>query len=113
METFNNKLEVGMLAMVIGVNKPENTHLIGSVVTVEGFTKPGDDVKRFFDIPDDIELAPVKIHSVVVSNCNVTGSTVAKTYSMLAGHAFFDEKHLMPLPPLKEEQRQKELELCY
>lgn len=108
---FNRTLEVGQPALVIGTRIPENSWLIGSVVIVEAFTRAGEDVGRFFELPDNVRLAPTKTDSVLVSECKKTGKTKCEQYSMKAGYTFFSEKYLMPIPKLKDKEIQKEKEL--
>lgn len=108
---FNNKLEVGQLAMIINTRLPENRWLIGSVVTVEAFVKVGDDLTEFFDLPHNVTLGPTKYDAVMVAGCKTTTKTLDKRFSMKPGHSLFNAKNLMPIPKLKETEIQKEKEL--
>lgn len=107
---FNDKLEVGQPAMIINTRLPENSWLIGSVVTVEGFIEVGDDISHLFKLPDDT-LGTTKLKSVLVSGCKLTGKTVSGEFQMKNGYALFNSKNLMPIPKLKESEIQKEKEL--
>jgi hypothetical protein len=116
MEGFNNKLEVGQPAMIINTRKPENRHLIGTVVKVEAFWTAGDDVTHFYKgATGNVRVLARDTGNltVVVSGCGMTGKTSDHVYYMEPGWTNFDAKNLMPLPPLPEEEitKEKELEL--
>lgn len=107
MESFNNRLEVGMLAMVIGCTNPD---YIGSIVTVEEFVKAGLSMNQHFEgtYRQGVRVvAPVDC--VRVSGFS-GGATTAEGYNSKPGVGFFYHQHLMPLPPLGDEQLQKETE---
>lgn len=112
---FDNRLEVGQLAVIINTAFPENRHLIGTVVKVEAFWQQGQDVTEFF--PEAIGsgftiIAQVgTIAMVVVSGCNYTARTGDHKFSMKSGWTNFNRANLMPLPPLDETETQKEKEL--
>lgn len=108
---YDNKLEVGQPAMIINTRLPENRWLIGSVVVVEAFIEPGQDIKRFFNIPEDVQMSLTKASSVMVSGSKKTGKTLNGEYNMLEGYSLFNAKNLMPIPKLKESEIQKEKEL--
>jgi len=108
MEMYNDKIEPGALAMIIGTFQPKNSHLIGRVVLVEDIIPGGADLGYLLE-PYDIYVAATEL--VLISG--LSGQTVTHRYSRMAeGVAVIDPKHLMPLPPLKEEVKayQKEVE---
>lgn len=112
MNTFGGKLEVGQPAMVIKTRLPENSWLIGSIVTVERFVQTGENLKSIFIMPDDVALGLMQHQScVLVSGSKKTGKTSDGNYSMKEGHCLFNAGNLMPLPPLDEKEIQKEKEL--
>lgn len=111
---MEGKLEIGQLAMIIGCRHPENSWVIGNMVTVEAILSAGSKMPAQYmadwmrdriesgkalwpDLPED---------RVIVSGVN-TSDLHGKNY------ASFNPKHLMPLPPLPEEElaKDKELEL--
>lgn len=110
MEGFNNKLEVGMQALVIGCSKPENLYVIGSVVTVEAILPKGSEMPKQFMSQlarDLIESGkntwpPLEKDRIVVSGVHTSDL-------IELNHATFEPKYLMPIPPLKELEREKEL----
>lgn len=117
MEGFNNKLEVGQLALIIGTAKPENSYLIGTTVKVECFWHEGQEVTEFYQNAKEAGwtiLVPADHRAqVVVSGCGYTGKTSNGQFSMKDGWTNFRGQYLMPLPPLPEEElaKDKELEL--
>lgn len=112
---FEGKLEIGQPAMIINTFKPENRHLIGTVVTVEAFWVRGQNVTSFFvgapASPGVVVGSGHPEHLVVVSGSKVTGKTRDGTHFMEPGWTNIEHKFLMPLPPLDELEIQKEREL--
>lgn len=104
MEMFNDKIEVGMQAMIIGTRFPHNSHLIGKIVTVEVLTHVGQVVPKQF-ILGDLEGIQSKIEGAFVFSPDI------KFSGMKPGYSHLNRKYLMPLPPLKESEQQKEKEL--
>lgn len=111
MEGFNQKLEVGQLAMIIGCFQPKNAHAIGTIVTVEEMPNEGDDVSHHYDLKGDKVVIRNKGQCVYVSGCKVTSKTSPPIYNAKPGIANFQPQYLMPLPPLEEKEVQKEQEL--
>lgn len=119
---MQGKLEIGMPAMIIGTGSPENSWLIGSVVTVEGFWKMGQDVTDVYlgvrEAGLTVEVGPKCIAYVLVSGCKRTGKTKSGDFKMRPGFANIQEKNLMPLPPLDDDaiieatEKTKETEKC-
>lgn len=115
MYQFNNQLEVGQLAMIINTRKPENRHLIGTVVTVEAFWHEGQDITEFY--PGSAKAGWKIVATggtdslVVVSGCGYTGKTRDGQFSMEPGWTNLRSKYLMPLPPLEEKEVKREMEL--
>lgn len=108
---FEGKLEIGGLAMIIGCSKPDNSWVIGSVVTVEAILEKGDSSEQWYDLPEGKRIAPVPHPVVVVSGCKITGKSMSQEIFMRDGHAFFKPHNLMPLPPLDEKELEEEREL--
>lgn len=108
---FDNKLEVGQLAMIINTRLPENRWLIGSTVVVEEFIEPEEDITRLFDAPHGTTLGLTALRSVLASGCKLTGKSLSGEFTMKDGYALFNPKNLMPIPKLKETEIQKEKEL--
>lgn len=106
MEMFNAEIKPGMLALIIGVNQPCNSHMIGSIVTVEYVYAEGDDLSHLFEPPCDFQCGTTLAH---ISGCTETSAHFGS--SMQEGHCLIQPKYLMPLPPLRELERQKEKEL--
>lgn len=104
MEMFNDKIEVGMQAMIIGTRFPENSHLIGKIVVVECLTHKGEIMPQQF-VVQDLEGLESKIEGAIVFSQDI------KLKGMHPGYSHINRKYLMPLPPLKESERQKEKEL--
>lgn len=50
MEMFNAEIKPGMLALIIGVNQPCNSHMIGSIVTVEYVYAEGADLSHLLSL---------------------------------------------------------------
>jgi hypothetical protein len=115
MEGFNQKLEVGQLAMIISTRLPENSFLIGSIVTIEAFWHQGEDVTSFYQgVAESGKTVVVRGEATaVVSGCKYTGRTLTGDFCMEAGWTNFNPQRLMPLPPLEEKEIQKEKELEY
>ncbi|WOZ57555.1 hypothetical protein [Pseudomonas phage vB_PseuGesM_254] len=119
---MQSKLEIGMPAMIIGSGKPENSWLIGSVVTVEGFWKIGQDVTDAYlgvkEAGYTVEVGSQCSSLVLVSSCKRTAKSGCGRFLMKPGFANLQEKHLMPLPPLDDDaiieatEKTKETEKC-
>jgi hypothetical protein len=112
MKSFNNKLEIGQPAMIIGCQREANRKWIGTIVTVEEFIEKGHNVTEHY-------VDPHKQVVTMQSAVRVSGykgqpfiECVPVVYAK-AGVGFFDAFNLMPLPPLEEEELEKEKELCY
>jgi hypothetical protein len=97
MQSFGGKLEIGMLAMVVNTCLEANKHLIGSVVTVEGFMEIGEILPAQFCVPGRRSSFKATERMVVASGCTSHVAVV------IENHACFDERHLMPLPPLDDD----------
>lgn len=104
MEMFNDRIEVGMLVMIIGTRFPENARLIGKIVTVEMLTHVGSEIPKEL-ILGDLEGVKSRIEGAIVLSQDI-GLT-----GMKPGYSHLNRKYLMPLPPLKELEQQKEKEL--
>lgn len=119
---MQGKLEIGMPALIIGVGAPENSWVIGSVVTVEGFWKVGQDVSDAYigvkESGSSVVVGNKCVALVLVSGCKRTGRTMSGEFYMPAGFANLQEKNLMPLPPLDDDaiieatEKLKETEKC-
>ena len=109
MKPFNNMLEVGMKAIIIGTRLPENSWLIGKVVTVECFLSSGEEIPQRYTT-SDMKTGQLAEIFVVVS-----GEIGRLTTRWREGFRMFNPKNLMPLPPLDEleQQKEKELNLCH
>lgn len=98
MKPFNNEIEVGQKALIIGCKHPENSWVIGMTVTVEGL------FLKYESVPDEFrsELGRRTPHdrrgkfiddSAVVSGFNINDF-------LRENHAVIARKYLMPIPPL-------------
>lgn len=96
MESFNTELKIGMQAMIVGCTHPENTHLIGKMVTVEAFVEAGQLIPRQYTTIDVGADSSCSYQRSIVSGVNTTRI-------LIANHASLNSKHLMPLPPLDDE----------
>lgn len=110
MKLFNNALDVGMKAIIIGTKQPKNSHLIGKIVTVECFLKDKE------TISSEYLVEGVRAH--VATGCGVaviSGAIGRNSENWKEGYRMIDPKHLMPLPPLDEleQQKEQELNLCH
>jgi hypothetical protein len=102
MKLFNSMLDVGMKAMIIGVRLPENSHLIGKVVTVECFLKGGELIPAEF-----VEkFGSVKVWDKPCNYVVVSGLSCKKEH-WRTGYRMLDPKNLMPLPPLEDDEFQE------
>lgn len=100
MESFNRKLEVGCKAIVIGTFFAENSHVIGTVVTVEQII--GDDGT----VPDNKYLSESGMKLLDEfggwgffehkNSAVVSGIKLINEY-YIDNHQMFDQKHLMPI----------------
>ncbi|QPB10524.1 hypothetical protein QGX23_gp128 [Pseudomonas phage PN09] len=114
MESFNNRLEVGMLAMIIGCSQPENSSIIGKIVTVECLTQVGDNVRPFYEGGADPSKPVVERSAgmVFATGVDAPKRDPLSDNSYLARNTVrLRSQFLMPLPPLPEEELQKEKEL--
>lgn len=98
-------LAQGMLALIIGCRKPENRKYIGTVVTLgvyvaEGELLPSQVVRRL-------------LRSIYGDGWIVMSNQFPGDNNYAQGHAFWSPEHLMPLPPLPENEKIKEKELEY
>lgn len=104
MEMFNNKIEVGMQAMIIGTRQERHACYIGKIVTVEYLTERRGEIpvqyllEEFVPVTSSIQGAVVFLEEISIEG-------------MQPGYSHINRKYLMPLPPLKESERQKEKEL--
>lgn len=110
MKTFNNKLEVGQLAMIIGCRKESTRQYIGTVVTVEEFIDRHQEVTMHYDNPPHRVQTSAEVVRVsgYQGRSQTDNGVVAKV-----GVGFFSAENLMPLPPLEEKEIAKEKELEY
>lgn len=107
METFNDKIEVGMQAMIIGTRFPENSHLIGKIVTVEALYEEGEQLGHLFYPITEVKAGHILAHiSAEGLYLEMNGSSLPSNESLL------QPKYLMPLPPLKEKSKEKEATLA-
>jgi hypothetical protein len=93
MQGFNPELKVGMQAMIIGVRYPENAHKIGKVVTIEGLGSIGD-VPGWYSQPYSETKLTFDLALV---------SGIGPTPGILNGMSSIQQKYLMPLPPLDDD----------
>ncbi len=113
MQQFNNQLVIGQKCMIIGVRQPQNAFLIGTVVTLEDIWEADQDVTSFY-LGAEQGSSRVIVNAdrtAVVSGCRVTGGTLSGEYQMEKGWTNFNLNYLMPIPPLEEEELQREKEL--
>lgn len=107
---FEGWLEIGGLALIVGCEKPENSWVIGKIVTIEVFNNLGDDITWLFPTARFVqETYPDMVVCSGVDSKSVTSHGQA----ILPNHLRINKKYLMPLPPLEEEELQKEKELEY
>lgn len=113
MKQMNNNLEVGMLAMIIGCSKEANRPVIGSIVTIEALTVVGENYSEFFEEPKGpvVETVAGMVFCSGVT-APVRGSVGDGTL-MKHNIVRLKREYLMPVPPLEEEELQKEKELEY
>lgn len=113
MKQMNNNLEVGMLALIIGCSKEANRPIIGSIVRIEAMPVIGDDCTEFFE-HSHYKIVEGNVGRVFCSGVNPPqrGSTKSGIL-MKEGITRLKREHLMPFPPLEEEELQKEKELEY
>lgn len=115
MQSFNPELKVGMPAMVIGVLHPQNSHLIGKMVVVEALFSIGEIMPESYCsdswIASGRKYNPFKKNVAIVEGCHINPA-------MKEPFALFDQKNLMPLPPLDDDaiifanEEEKELVKC-
>lgn len=108
MKAFNNKLEVGQLAMIINTRLPENKHLIGRVVTVEWISREPVRMPEEFLCADPMRVVCSRNSAIVSGH-----STPHSRKFFREGIASYDLDYLMPLPPLEEKELAKEKEKEY
>lgn len=108
---FEGKLEVGMLAMIINTRHEGNKSLIGSIVTVERMPARGEDITDLFPTATNI-IREAHPDIVVCSGVTALAPTTSSCGNVIRnGYVRISRKNLMPLPPLEEEEVQKEREL--
>lgn len=91
MKPFNNELQVGQPAMIIGCYKPVNSWAIGKIVVVECFMGSFEKVPEQYRSGDDVGMTIEK--AAVISGINTDER-------IIANHAVVMVKYLMPIPPL-------------
>lgn len=114
MEGLNNKLEIGSLAMIINCEKESSRKWIGTIVTVEEFVQNRHPVTEHFVNPYKMVVArgaAVRVSGYQGTPC-IIDELNPPVYAK-SGVGFFKASCLMPLPPLSEEELNKESELCY
>lgn len=109
MQGFNPELKIGMQAMIIGTHQPKNSHVIGKMVTIEGLGDAGELRDEWFN---EIYVGiPLPRPLALISGIG-TGAGIVD------GHSTIQQKYLMPLPPLDDDdmifanENTKELEKC-
>lgn len=111
MQQFNNQLQVGQLAMIINTTKPENSELIGKIVTIEMLPALGEEVSHFYHVR--------KGRVVVEGDGNrafCSGQTpphnapLSDGTPMIDNHVRLKREYLMPLPPLPEEENIEQMD---
>lgn len=108
---FEGKLEVGCLAIVIGVNDFNNVHMIGKCVTVEALVEPGERwPKHIVPSETDEYLNSFNYNHFNSLAAFVTGDIPDSEWCN-PGYACFDAFNLMPIPPLADDLHQCEQEL--
>lgn len=107
MERFNNKIEPGQPAMIIKTRQPENSYLIGRIVVVEALTQTGGTIPEQYVDKSQYETVNCKVEGAIAASTGFKMNGIAEGYMHIA------QVHLMPLPPLPEEElaKDKELEL--
>lgn len=114
MEGFDSGLDIGVKAIVIGCLQPQNTHVIGSMVTVEAILLVGDEmpIQYMSEFARDIIERGLGVWPKLTED-KVIVSGVNTSHLLADNHASFNPKHLMPIKPLPEEEitKEKELEL--
>jgi hypothetical protein len=113
MQPFNNMLSVGMQAMIINTNQAKNKDLIGKIVTVEALPERGDNIAHYWDVPEGSDIrANYGEQAVIVSGVprQVEAYTACGENRIKFGFADLAAKHLMPLPPLPDEEFETESE---
>lgn len=98
MTPFNNELQVGQPALVIGCHHPENIGCIGRIVTIVDFVSKGDLLPSCYMKNYNRFGVEAKANLAVI-----TGSGVTDDFIMIDGHIFINVKYLMPLPPLDDD----------
>ena len=107
MEMFNDKIEVGIQAIIIGTRYPENAHLIGKIVTVEALYEKGEQLDHLFYPATKVKAGHTLAHiSAGGLYLELNGGSMPNNESLL------QPKYLMPLPPLKEKTKEKEATLA-
>lgn len=93
MQGFNPELQVGMLAMIVGVKHQENAHKIGQTVVIEGLANVGEVRDDWFT---EIHMGVALQHNLAL----VSG--IGPTPGIVGGFSLIRQKYLMPLPPLED-----------
>lgn len=109
MQSFNPELKVGMQAMIVGTRLPEHSHHIGKIVTIEDLADAGE-VKDAWFTPNHYNT------TLSVSLALISG--IGKTVGINGNMSTIQQKNLMPLPPLDDDdmifanENVKETEKC-
>lgn len=101
MQSFNSELKVGMQAMVIGCKHPENSWIIGRVVTIEALFVIGESVPYEFRSPLG-KLTPPERRGKFAVDVAIVSGYHTNPY-MAENHGISDRKYLMPFPPLDDD----------
>lgn len=115
MQSFNQELEIGMMALIVGCKQPKNVWVIGRMVTIESLHQKGEQVPDQF-LSDSFKGSG-KGKTVFETNVAIVRG-IHTNVSILEDHAVIDQKYLMPLPPLDDDaiifanENTKELEKC-
>lgn len=99
MTPFNNQLQVGKPALIIGCHHPENSWTIGKTVIVDGFIEKGNqasgDIANYY-----FGIAPELM-------CIVSGFESDQLYN---GKGVYKARFLMPIPPLGDVYDQEKMD---
>lgn len=115
MESMNTELKVGDSALIIGCALPENSPIIGKVVTVEEFVSKGDNIIQYYDVKDEyLRVVNEAFGDMVVCSgvtaINKSGSSCGRAI-IKDNYIRLQRRFLMPLPKLPEEEIVKDEEL--
>ena len=108
MQGFNQGIQIGQQALIIGTRQLKNSFLIGRIVTVEDFWEAGEDVSRSYLEAEGRQIiyngsADGPCAVVSSSDYKHTGKTKSGEFSMPTGRFPILVKYLMPLPPLDDQ----------